>query len=44
MFGLARESAIIAAAVLAVLRRRELTHLAPLGAFVSVLALVAISS
>ena len=42
--GLALGTMIIAAAVLTVLRHRELTHLAPLGAFAAVVALAAISS
>lgn len=42
--GLALGAIIIAAAVLIVLRRREFSHLVPLGAFVTVIALAAISS
>jgi DoxX-like family len=42
--GLALGAAIIAAAVLTVLRHREFKHLAPLGAFVAVIALAVISS
>ena len=41
--GLALGAIIIAAAVLTVLRHRELSHLVPLGAFVTVIALAAIS-
>jgi hypothetical protein len=42
--GLALGAIIIAAAVLTVLRHREFSHLVPLGVFVTVIALVAISS
>jgi membrane-bound metal-dependent hydrolase YbcI (DUF457 family) len=42
--GLALGAAIIAAAVLTVLRHRDFTHLAPLGVFVAVIALAGISS
>jgi DoxX-like family len=42
--GLALGAIIIAAAVLTVLRHREFSHLVPLGAFVTVIALAAISS
>jgi DoxX-like family len=42
--GLALGAVIIAAAVLTVLRHREFSHLVPLGAFVTVIALAAISS
>jgi hypothetical protein len=42
--GLALGAIIIAAAVLTVLRHREFSHLAPLGVFVTVIALAAISS
>ena len=42
--GLALGAAIIAAAVLTVLRHREYGHLAPLGVFVAVIALAGISS
>jgi hypothetical protein len=42
--GLALGAVIIAAAVLTVLRHREFAHLVPLGAFVGVIALAAISS
>jgi len=42
--GLALGAAIIAAAVLTVLRHREFKHLAPLGVFVAVIALAGISS
>lgn len=42
--GLMLGAAIIAAAVLTVLRHRDFRHLAPLGVFVSLIALVAISS
>jgi hypothetical protein len=42
--GLALGAAIIAAAVLTVLRHREFGHLAPLGAFVAVIALAGIST
>ena len=41
--GLALGAIIIAAAVLTVLRHREFSHLVPLGAFVTVIALAAIS-
>jgi hypothetical protein len=41
--GLALGAAIIAAAVLTVLRHREYAHLAPLGAFVAVIAIAGIS-
>jgi hypothetical protein len=43
MVGLALGAIIIAAAVLTVLRHREFSHLVPLGAFVTVIALAAIS-
>ena len=43
MVGLALGAIIIAAAVLIVLRHREFSHLVPLGAFVTVIALAAIS-
>jgi hypothetical protein len=42
--GLILGAVIIAAAALTVLRRREFAHLAPLGAFVALLALAEISS
>jgi hypothetical protein len=42
--GLALGAIIIAAAVLTVLRHREFSHLVPLGVFVIVMALAAISS
>jgi DoxX-like family len=42
--GLALGAIIIAAAVLTVLRHREFSHLVPLGVFVTVIALAAISS
>jgi peptidoglycan/LPS O-acetylase OafA/YrhL len=42
--GLALGAAIIAAAVLTVLRHREFKHLVPLGVFVAVIALAGISS
>ena len=42
--GLTLGAIIIAAAVLTVLRHRDFSHLAPLGAFVAVIALAAISS
>jgi hypothetical protein len=42
--GLALGATITAAAVLTVLRHREFSHLVPLGAFVTVIALAAISS
>jgi membrane-bound metal-dependent hydrolase YbcI (DUF457 family) len=42
--GLALGAAIIAAAVLTVLRHRELTHLAPLGVFVAAIMLAGISA
>jgi hypothetical protein len=42
--GLALGAIIIAAAVLTVLRHREFSHLVPLGVFVTVMALAAISS
>jgi DoxX-like family len=42
--GLALGAVIIAAAVLTVLRHREFSHLVPLGAFVTVIAIAAISS
>jgi DoxX-like family len=42
--GLILGAMIIAAAVLTVLRHRDFSHLAPLGAFVALLALAEISS
>jgi len=42
--GLALGTLIIAAAVLTVLRHREFRHLVPLGVFVALIALAAISS
>jgi hypothetical protein len=42
--GLTLGAAIIAAAILTVLRHREFKHLAPLGVFVAVIALAGISS
>ena len=42
--GLILGAAIIAAAVLTVLRHRDFSHLAPLGVFVALLALAEISS
>ena len=42
--GLVIGAVIIAAAVLTVIRHREFSHLVPLGAFVIVIALAAISS
>ena len=42
--GLILGAIIIAAAVLTVLRRREFSHLAPLGLFVTLLALAEITS
>ena len=42
--GLALGAIIIAVAVWTVLRHREFSHLVPLGAFVTVIALAAISS
>jgi DoxX-like family len=42
--GLALGAIIITAAVLTVLRHREFSHLVPLGAFLTVIALAAISS
>lgn len=42
--GLALGAAIIAAAVLTVLRHREFAHLAPLGVFVAVIALTGLPS
>jgi hypothetical protein len=42
--GLALGAIIIAAAILTVLRHREFSHLVPLGVFVTVMALAAISS
>jgi hypothetical protein len=43
MAGLALGAAIIAAAVLTVLRHRDYTHLAPLGVFAAVIALAGFS-
>jgi hypothetical protein len=42
--GLILSAVIVAAAVLTVLRHREFSHLAPLGVFVALLALVQFSS
>jgi hypothetical protein len=42
--GLALGAIIIAAGILTVLRHRDYSHLAPLGAFVAVIALAALSS
>lgn len=42
--GLILGAAIIAAAVLTVLRHREVSHLAPLGLFVALLVLAAVAS
>jgi DoxX-like family len=42
--GLALGATIIAVAVLTVLRRRDYRHLAPLGVFLALLALAAVSS
>ena len=42
--GLILGAAIIAAAVLTVLRHRDFTHLAPLGGFVALIGFAAISS
>ncbi|MBV8682251.1 MAG: DoxX family protein [Caulobacteraceae bacterium] len=42
--GLILGAVIVAAAVLTVVRRREFSHLAPLGVFVALLALAEISS
>jgi hypothetical protein len=42
--GLALGAVIIAAAVMTVLRHRDFSHLVPLGAFVAVIALAALSS
>ena len=44
IIGLALGTVIIAAAVLTVLRHRDFKHLAPLSAFVAVIALAVISS
>lgn len=44
VFGVALGTAIIAAAVLTVLRHRDYSHLAPLSVFVTLIALAAISS
>lgn len=44
VFGAALGAAIIAAAVLTVLRHRDYSHLAPLSVFVTLIALAAISS
>ncbi|MGC2783160.1 MAG: DoxX family protein [Roseiarcus sp.] len=44
VLGLALGAVIIAAAVLTVLRHRDFSHLAPLGAFVALIALAATSS
>ena|SRR5215469_16361917 len=44
MVGLALGAAIIAAAVFTVLRHRDFSHLAPLGVFVALIAVTAISS
>ena len=44
VFGLTLGAIIIAAAVTTVLRHRDLVHLAPLGVFVALIALVATSA